>query len=704
MRKRIAVATAIGLMLAAGAFADPVREAVKVFTAADVFRLESASNPQISPDGKQIAYVRITADAMTDRFRRSIWLVDEAGASNWPIAQGKGSYSSPVWAPDGRTIAYSAAEDGASEVRLFDLVSRRSATLARLPSGAASLSWSPDGKMLAFESFVKEAGPQPAPLPPKPEGATWAEPVKVYDAINYRSDGSGLVDSGYTQIFVLPIDGGTPRQLTFQARNHDGRLSWTPDGKTLLFSANAEEDWEHNPQNSDLYSLDTASGAIKRLTMRKGPDDSPVMSPNGKLIAFTGFDDKELSYQVSDLYVSNADGSGARNLTAEFDRDISDPQWAGDGAIWFRYEDHGMTSLGRIAPAGGKVTTVVSDLVGGTVDRPYTGGAYSVNKAGRYAITTGGAQKPADVAISTNTKPKVLTDLNSDVFTGKIIPGAEHISVPSSYDKRPVDAWIVRPPNFDPSKKYPLLLEIHGGPHSAYGPTFAAEIQLYAAAGYVVVYSNPRGSTSYGGEFGRLIHHNYPSQDYDDLMSVVDAVTAKEPIDKKKLFVTGGSGGGVLTAWIVGSTDRFAAAMVQKPVINWTSEVLSADGGVSMSRYWFGELPWEPGAQERYWARSPLSKVGNVKTPTGVLVGEEDNRTPHSEAEQYYQALQIRKVPTELILVPGSSHDVAGRPTGLIAKTTNTIAWFSRYGGPALPDPTSGKQAPGVGDKPAQVR
>lgn len=704
MRKRFILAGAVGLMLGAAAIAEPVREAVKVFTAADVFRLESASSPQISPDGKLVAYVRITADAMTDRFRRSIWLVDDAGG-NWPLAQGKGNYSSPVWSPDGRLLAYSAAEDGAAEIRLFNVASWRSATLSRLPAGASNLSWSPDGRMLAFQSFVKEAGVQPAPLPPRPEGATWAEPVKIYDTINYRADGAGLVDSGFTQIFVLPIDGGTPRQLTFQPRNHDGRLSWAPDGKALLFSANAEEDWEHNPQNSDLYSLDVSGGTIKRLTTRKGPDDSPAMSPNGKLIAFTGFDDKELSYQVSDLYVANADGSGTRNLTADFDRDISDPQWAGDGAIWFRYEDQGMTSLGRVAPAGGKVTTVVTDLVGGTVDRPYTGGAYSVNKAGRFAVTTGGSQKPADIAISAGAgKLKVLTDLNSDVFTGKIIPGAERIVAASSFDKRPVEAWVVKPPNFDPSKKHPLLLEIHGGPHTAYGPTFAGEIQLYAAAGYVVVYANPRGSTSYGGEFGRLIHHNYPSQDYDDLMSVVDAVIAKEPIDVTKLFVTGGSGGGVLTAWIVGSTDRFAAAMVQKPVINWTSEVLSADGGVSMSRYWFGEAPWEPGAQERYWARSPLSKVGNVKTPTGVLVGEEDNRTPRSEAEQYYQALQIRKVPTELILVPGSSHDVAGRPTGLIAKTTNTIAWFARYGGPPLPDPTTGKASGAGGDKPAQVR
>lgn len=681
----------IGLGVAASAIAQPVREPVKVFTASDVFRLESASSPEISPDGKLVAYVRVTADVMSDRFRRSIWIVEETGANHWPLAQGKGNYGSPVWSPDGRSIAFTASEDGASEIRVFDMASRRSATLARLPAGASNLIWSPDGKTLAFQGFVKEAPPSAAPLPPKPEGATWAEPVKVYDTINYRSDGSGLLDTGFEQIFVLPVDGGTPRQLTYQARNHDGRLSFTPDGKSLLFSANAEENWEREPQDSDLYSLDVATGALKRLTTRKGPDNGPALSPNGKLIAYTGYDDNGSSYQVSDLYVANADGSNPRNLTADFDRDISDLQWAGDGAIWFLYEDHGLTSVARMAPTGGKVTTVAGDLVGAAVDRPYTGGAYSVNKAGRYALTVGGAAQPADVAISTSGKPKTLTTLNADVFTGKSIPNAELVTTPSSFDKRPVEAWVVKPPNFDPAKRYPLLLEIHGGPHTAYGPTFAAEIQMYAAAGYITVYSNPRGSTSYGEEFGALISHNYPSQDYDDLISVVDSVISKYPVDQSKLFVTGGSGGGVLTAWIVGSTNRFAAAMVQKPVINWTSHVLSADNSAFFGRYWFGQMPWEEGAQARYWAHSPLSKVGNVKTPTAVLVGEEDNRTPHTEAEQYYQALQIRKVPTRLILVPGSSHDIAGRPSGLIAKTTNTLAWFAKYGGPSVPDPVTGK-------------
>jgi dipeptidyl aminopeptidase/acylaminoacyl peptidase len=695
MRNRIIAAAAIALIASGAALAQAPREPVKVFTASDVFRLESASSPQISPDGKLVAYVRVSGDVMVDRFRRSIWIVDETGANHWPVAQGKGNYASPVWSPDGKSIAYVASDDGVSELRTFDMASHRSATLARLPSGAQNLAWSPDGRTLAFQSFVKESGPRAAVLPPKPEGAQWAEPAKVYDTINYRSDGSGLVDTGYTQIFVLPIDGGTPRQLTFQDRDHDGRLGWRPDGKALLFSANVEEDWEYNPQNSDIYSLDVSSGAITRLTTRVGPDDGPVVSPNGKLIAYTGFDEKELSYQVTDLYVANADGSNPRALTAGFDRDISNPQWAGDGAIWFRYEEKGNTHLARIAPTGGKPTIVASDLVGAAVDRPYTGGAFSVNRNGRFAITQGGSATPAEIAISSGSGVKTLTSLNSDVFTGKQIGQAELLTTPSSFDRRPVEAWVVKPPNFDPAKRYPLLLEIHGGPHTAYGPTFSAEVQMFAAAGYVVVYANPRGSTSYGGEFGGLIHHNYPSQDYDDLMSVVDATIAKYSVDPNKLFVTGGSGGGVLTAWIVSSNNRFAAAMVQKPVINWTSHVLSADGGVFYARYWFGEKPWEPGAQERYWKRSPLSRVGSVKTPTAVLVGEEDNRTPHTEAEQYYQALQIQKVPTELILIPGASHDLAGRPTGLIAKTNNTLAWFARYGGPPVPDPVTGKASGG---------
>ncbi len=248
------------------------------------------------------------------------------------------------------------------------------------------------------------------------------------------------------------------------------------------------------------------------------------------------------------------------------------------------------------------------------------------------------------------------------------------------------------PPGFDASRQYPLILEIHGGPFANYGPRFSLEVQLMAAAGYVVLYTNPRGSTSYGEDFGNLIHHAYPSQDYDDLMSGVDAVVARGSIDPDRLYVTGGSGGGVLTAWIVGHTDRFAAAVVAKPVINWTSWIGTADSYTFGAKYWFDKLPWED--PEGYWARSPLAYVGNVTTPTMLLTGEDDTRTPMSESEQFYQALQLEEVPTALIRIPGASHGIASRPSGLMRKVGYILAWFG-----ALRRPGAGGAGRGVGER-----
>ena len=695
-------AAAITFALAFGTTAmaqnEPPRERARNFVAADVFDLEYADSPRISPDGRWVAYVRVSADVMGDRFRRSIWLVDANGGNHRPLVQGQGGYGSPVWAPNGRAIAYVANEEAGAEVRIFYLDTQRSATVARAAGGADNLTWSPDGRTLAFQGFVEEPGNDPAALPPKPEGATWAEPARVINGLVYRADGAGYLPSGYSQIFVVPADGGTPRQLTHQARNHDGRMSWSANGRRLVFSANAEENWEYDPVESDVYALDIDSGVITRLTTRDGPEDSPILSPDGRRLAYVGFDDRRQGYQVAELYVANADGSAPRSITAALDRDVVNPQWAGNGAIFFLFEDQGVTKLGRIAAGGGRVTTVLSNVGGTDIGRPYTSGAYSVNQSGRYVATTTSPTRPGDLVISGGRR---LTALNEDLFTGKNIQTAEHIRVPSTADQRPVDAWIVRPPGFDPSRAYPLLLEIHGGPFAAYGPVFSAEVQQFAAAGYIVVYANPRGSTSYGGEFGNLIHHNYPSQDYDDLMSVVDAVIARGGVDEERLYVTGGSGGGVLTAWIVGSTNRFRAAMVQKPVINWTSFALTADAYNFFAPYWFGEMPWEEGAQARYWARSPLSRVGNVTTPTAVMVGEQDYRTPVSEAEQFYQALRLRQVPTRLVRIPGSPHDIAFRPTGMIAKVRNTLAWFAEHGGPPVPDARTGIAEP-AGASPGQ--
>ena len=326
----------------------------------------------------------------------------------------------------------------------------------------------------------------------------------------------------------------------------------------------------------------------------------------------------------------------------------------------------------------GRVEPVVSGLGGGSLDRPYTGSEFTVAADGTLAFTSGAPDSPPDVSILGAGRTRRLTQLNAGLFADKTLGAVAPLAVTSSFDRRPVDAWLVTPPNLDRTRKYPLVLEIHGGPYASYGPLFSTDDQLYAAAGYVVLYANPRGSTSYGEEFANFIHHDYPSHDYDDLMSAVDAAIALGFVDPDELFVTGGSGGGVLTAWIVGKTRRFRAAATQKPVINWTSLVLTTDEYLYMPKYWFAKPPWED--PDDYWKHSPLSLVGSVTTPTLVVVGEHDYRTPVSDSEQYYQALQLRGVPTALVKVPGASHGgLTARPSQSAAKASAILAWFERY-------------------------
>jgi acylaminoacyl-peptidase len=274
-------------------------------------------------------------------------------------------------------------------------------------------------------------------------------------------------------------------------------------------------------------------------------------------------------------------------------------------------------------------------------------------------------------------KSQRLTQVNEDLFSYKNLGKVEELWWQSSFDNQKIQGWIVTPPDFDPRKKYPLILEIHGGPFAMYGPAFAAEIQLFAAAGYVVLYTNPRGSTGYGQAFGNAIHHDYPNHDYEDLMSGVDAVISKGYIDTKNLFVTGGSGGGVLTAWIIGKTDRFKAAVVAKPVINWYSHTLYADNPAFFTKYWFSGKPWE--VPEEYMKRSPISLVGNVKTPTMILTGEQDFRTPMAESEQYYAALKLQQVEAALVKIPNASHGLSNKPSMLMSKVTSILSWFDRY-------------------------
>ena len=652
----------------------------------DVFELEYASDPRIAPDGESIIYVRNFMDIMNDARRSNLWTIRFDGSEHRPITTGHHSHSSPRFSPDGKRLLYVSGSDGSTQLYVRWLDTGQEARLTQLTHGPSGLSWSPDGKWIAFSMLVPESSKPFAEMPAKPKKAKWADPPRVIDTLLYRSDGRGYLEKGYAQLFVLPAEGGTPRQITSGAFNHGGRLVWTPDSKSLIFSANRREGWEFDPLNSEIHEVTIADGAIKTLTDRQGPDGSPVLSSDGKNIVYVGFDDHLQGYQVRKLYSMLRDGSGSHVLTESLDRsvyNIAAP--AGRSGVYFLFDDRGETKLGRVSNGG--QTQVLARNVGGTsLGRPYEGGSFTVSPSGRFAFTLTSPAHPADVAVGgPGQETRRLTALNDDLFSFRKLGAVEESLCASSYDERPIQGWIVKPPDFDAGKKYPLILEIHGGPFANYGNRFTAEIQLYAAAGYVVLYANPRGSTSYGGEFGNLIHHNYPGQDYDDLISGVDAVIARGYVDPDRLYVTGGSGGGVLTSWIIGKTDRFKAAVVAKPVINWTSFALTADMYTFFHKYWFSGYPWEQA--EEYWRRSPLSLMGSVSTPTMLLTGEADYRTPISESEQYYQALRLRKVESVMVRIPGASHGIAARPSNLIAKVAHILKWFNTHGGKQTPAP-----------------
>ena len=645
------------------------------FKPIDVFSLEYVSNPKISPDGKKVLYVRNFKDIMTDKNHSNIWIIDFDGKNNTPLTTGNKNDFDPTWSNSGDKFTYKSNSDDTVQLYLYALGQKSNQKLTNLQNSVSSVDWSEDDKYLVFTSFVEKPSVSLIKMPEKPKGAKWNDPASEIDGIKYRSDGRGYLNQGFSQVFILPTEGGTPRQITF-LNNNASSPKWLAKNK-IIFSANLHEDSDLEPRNSEIYSINIISEKITPLTSRLGPDYSPVVSPDKKEIAYLGFDEKYLGYQQSNLYIMSNNGKEIKNISENFNRNISNINWSADGkGLYFQYDDKGMTKLAYMSISG-KLKDIVDQLGGMTLGRPYSAGTYSISKNNRYAYTLGNVNNPSDLGVGYNTSSKRLTALNKDLFDHKELGNVEEVWFKSSFDERQIQGWLVKPPNFDPSKKYPLILEIHGGPFSNYGFRFSAEIQLFASKGYMVLYTNPRGSTSYGKEFANLIHHNYPNQDYDDLMSGVDHILKRSYIDEENLFVTGGSGGGVLTAWIIGKTTRFKAAVVAKPVINWYSFVLYADNINIYYKYWFPGAPWDN--LEHYMKRSPISYVANVKTPTMLLTGEQDFRTPIAESEQFYAGLKLNKVESMLVRIPGASHGIAARPSNLITKVNAITAWFEKY-------------------------
>ena len=647
------------------------------FDRMDVFELEWVSNPQISPDGSRVVYQRNSMDIMTDNATGRLWIIGVDGTGNTPLTGRDVSESGAIWSPDGSRIAFTSKTENGSEIHVYWLKNGKTARLTQLERSPRGLRWSPDGQQIAFSMLVPEAPPVLVDPPSKPKDAEWAEAPRVTTRLKYERDGSGYMETGYNHHFVVPADGGSARQITSGEFHHSEAPQWSADGQSLVFSGNRNADWEHEFRNSEIYRVAIDSGEVTALTDRNGPDFSPVVSPDGKKIAYLGFEDKVRTYQLTKLHVMASDGSGKRDVLPDLDRSVTDIAWnkSSDG-LYFQYDEHGDTKIG-FTSLSGKSRDVATNLGGTTIGRPYGGGSFSVSSSGKIAYTHVTPYRPADVAVVDGRRggTKVITALNADLLDWRELGQVEELWYKSSVDGREVQGWVVTPPGYDESQSYPLVVENHGGPISNYGARFSPEIQLYAAAGYVVFYPNPRGSTSYGEEFGDLLFNNYPGDDYQDVMDGVDTLVSSGVAQEDRLYITGGSAGGIMTAWAIGKTNRFRAAAVVKPVMNWISKTLTADNYYGYANYRYPGQPWEN--IEGYMKFSPISLVGNVETPTLVMVGTADMRTPISESKQLYNALKIRGIDTALVEVPGAPHNIAGRPSQLITKIDHVLAWFA---------------------------
>lgn len=634
-----------------------------------MFEMETISNPSISPDGSQIVFSRGWTDKLKDQGRSNLWIVDANGERLRELTAGAWRDSAPSWSPDGKRIAFLSDRDGTNQIHVLWVDTREVAQITRAEFSPSNIRWSPDGMWLAFTMRLPDTTDLLAVrLPRRPRGAEWARGATLVDRLSWAQDGQGPVAPGFTHVFVVDATtGGTPRQVTSGNFNH-GAAEWSADGKTIYTSGIRKPEAEYLRNDSEIYAFPISGGEPRTLTDRKGPDTNPNVSPDGKWIAYTGFDDKMYTSHLSSLYLMDANGGGKKLWAGNLPSSPSNVTWSADGSgVFYNMQEKGNSDIYFVPLSGAarKLTSgtmVISD--------------YSLANNGRIAAVRTSHHEPGTLVTFDRANPsavKALVDVNRDVLEGRALGEVEEIWA-TAPDGLKSQGWLVKPINFEPGKKYPMVLFIHGGPWSMYSVGFQWAWQNFAANGYALLFTNPRGSTGYGQDFVNGIQYSYPGKDYDDLMAHVDAAVAKGWIDKDNLFVCGGSGGGVLTAWIVGHTPRFRAAVSMRPVINWHSFVGTTDGAGWY--YQFDKYPWEDPMQ--YAVRSPLHYVGNVTTPTMVMTGEADLRTPMGQSEEYYRALKMLKKDTLLVRMPDEFHGWR-RPTHRLLQQLYLLAWFDKY-------------------------
>ena len=674
-------------LFAAALLAAASASAATPFEPADIYRISMTDKVEVSPDGAHVLFTRQQFDIQTDRRTTEWWLatVGKSGLDKHLLIPAQANAGGAVWAPDGKRIAYVAPWLGKPQIWVMDVTEGVGKPVTSGSVGPGDLAWSPDGSRIAFTGRVDAPMPNVPGMPEKPAGATWAPDPRVISDWQYRTNEGGYIKAGADQLFVVaaPRDSGvgTPTQLTRgDADQIAGPASWAPDGQSLIYSADSRPVAERRGFDGiEIYRIPVGGGTPERLTSIDGTEQDAKLSPDGQWLAWIGQPKTTKFYSQPGLWLKKLAGGEPVRLTANLDRPVGDFEWAKDGrSLMVAYGDAGLTRVAAIPVTGGPAKVIVPAIGGTRLYLPSAGGDWSMG-SDVHAFTTVEADRPAAMGVMKAGRLIGKIDFNDKWRAEKTIGAMERLTWKAP-DGLSVEGWLQYPPNFDASKKYPVALEIHGGPNGDYGPYFSVTHQLYAAAGYVVLWSNPRGSTGYGETFANGITPEYggeyPGPDHDDLMAGVDEVLKRPWADARNQFIGGGSGGGVLTTFAIGKTDRFNAAAALRPVTDWSIQALTSDISALTLSNWVVGNPWEN--RDLYWRRSTFSRIGNVKTPTLLITGEADFRTPIAQTEAYYQALKVRGVPAMMVRLPEANHGM-GRPSQWLQSNLAVIDWYNRY-------------------------
>ncbi len=686
----------------------PAQAQKRKITEKDLFNFVWIADPQVAPDGSRVAFVRVTVNPRKDGYDTAIWTVSTATGESRQMTAGPRD-GQPRWSPDGKYLCFVRAPETNGRVdppQLFMLSMEggEAFQFTTVPRGAGGPQWSPDGKMIAFGNGataeeIAKAAPRPSPSPAASPSASpeRESDVRVITRAVYRSNDSGYLDfkhPGHIWVVTAPKTGDekvTPKQLT-NGRYSEGNVTWAKDSSRIYFTSDHRDEPYYELGQTDIYWIPVTGGQPAKLTSFDMGAGAFTVSPDGKRIAFYASTNRPVrSYTEPDLWVMDlAQDAKPRNLTADYDFDLGGgvggdntaprggggfpPVWSTDGkTVIALVGKQGKAMLGAFDVATGKETDVSANNEAIVSFR-------ATPDASRFALLISTPTKIGDLYWfdrASGTR-KQLTHVNDELFSKLNLSEPEEIWY-TSFDGKKIQTWVQKPPDFDPAKKYPLILNIHGGPHAAYGWVFDHEFQFMAAKGYVVLYPNPRGSTTYGQEFGNIIQYKYPGDDYKDLMAGVDEIIKRGYIDETKLGVTGGSGGGLLTNWTVGHTNRFAAAVSQRDIASWSDWWYTADFTLFQAT-WFKAAPFED--PEDFKARSPITYINNVKTPMMFILGEADWRTPtYAGGEEMFRALKYKKIPTVMVRFPNETHELSrsGQPWHRIERLQHITGWFDKW-------------------------